>query len=317
VKQPWYSALTFAASLHLALLVSINSRMGSSHVPIVPASPVPEQPFEVSILEPENRLSSRVVSPDPAPLDLSNRPPQPEQPADLPSPHKATNRNHSTPSTTNDVREPSTVGKNQILQGFSALTRPASGPKSGWQVRTSDGGPQGTRPKTGTPGGLGRGAPFRPQGPNIVDRLLRDGMKASDHRLGLGQAGVAIAAIRTAMTGPHAPQRGNASVAVTTDSSGKIIAVSLLHTQPASSEWQHVLAEMKARLLGRKLRVPSKSRGLYMVLAINAEIRRPSGTPAGKFPVQMAGPGVKFDLADLSGKVMRVVNVRAVVERDL
>lgn len=159
-----------------------------------------------------------------------------------------------------------------------------------------------------------------PRKPLAVDHYhsaggLTAGLDAHDRALGLGRGGpVAVEARRVAIT--RGPEVGRATLVVQTDASGEVQSITLGAVWPSVPDWQRVIAALHAALRAKHLRVPPGARGLRITVRVEARQQLPSGSSPGN-GVDFKGAGVGFDLADLSGRVMRVVSARVVGEQVL
>lgn len=133
---------------------------------------------------------------------------------------------------------------------------------------------------------------------------LAAALDAHDRALGLGRGGpVAIEARRAAVTA--GPETGRITLVVETDASGRVRSITPAGARPNAAAWRRVIAQLSAALREKRLRVPPGARGLRVTVRVEAREQSVSGrAPSG------GGLSLSFDVADLSGKVMRVVSAR-------
>ncbi len=147
---------------------------------------------------------------------------------------------------------------------------------------------------------------------------LREHLSDTDVSLGLGYGGPSVAAARDAITSNDAT--GRARLEVEIDQSGLVRTVKVLRTSGRDNEWDLVALTMRKVLLHKKNRIPAGSRGLVLVLQVEAVMRLPSGgegESSTKMRPQGLGIGGEFDVADIGAKPSRVVHARVVGQRVL
>ncbi len=101
---------------------------------------------------------------------------------------------------------------------------------------------------------------------------LVEGLDAADVARGLGRGGPVQSAIAQAARG-DGPVRGSATFSVTIFSDGRVA----VEVASAQTDWSKLVEEIRSAVRSAKVRVPAKSRGLTVVVAVDASVRYPNG----------------------------------------
>lgn len=167
----------------------------------------------------------------------------------------------------------------------------------------------------------GSSAPRREPGidPDLGGKLLRESMDRTNQARGLGFGGPVASAAHQACLSKNAPTEGAATFDVLTGPDGAVISVSVRGTR--GGDWSSVAEVLRSILAGKRLQVPPGAAGVAVAVRVEAKLQLPSGKspndPAVQAEIRGLGVSGTFDLADLSGKVSRIVSARITNERRL
>ncbi len=140
-----------------------------------------------------------------------------------------------------------------------------------------------------------------------ASKVLRDGIRAKDRKLGLDfPGGSAIASvIRDAVRASDAPFDCSSSFVVTVNAQGRVTKVSLNgFTGGSASTWQAVQKSVKAQLAGRAFPLKSSyAKGAMVAVTVRSQVKMPGGGTGRD------GATFSFDVADVAARPTRVVSV--------
>lgn len=137
-----------------------------------------------------------------------------------------------------------------------------------------------------------------------VQHALTDPLHARDLELGLMGDGPVVSALQDTTRQNPSPLAGHAIFAVTIDATGTVLHIGVESSSGDRSAWDEIARDSTAALLQRKLRVPAGSRGLALRIAVDSDMRLPSGAHNAITP---EGLGGRFDISDLGSRPQRVV----------
>ncbi|MEM1034167.1 MAG: hypothetical protein AAF928_08180 [Myxococcota bacterium] len=151
-------------------------------------------------------------------------------------------------------------------------------------------------------------APRREYDEDSGNKLVRDGVREGDKKLGLDFPGRGIIrnAFVTAVYSSDAPYQCTANFSVTVNPKGKITDVSLLgYNGGASSTWAAVRKSAKAQLAGASLVMKSGyAKGAIVGVVLRSEERATSNSGG----VSRDGAGAKFDISEIGSRRTRYVS---------
>jgi hypothetical protein len=148
------------------------------------------------------------------------------------------------------------------------------------------------------------------QDPERAAKLVRELIETADKNKGLGFGGPVVSAARTAALSVDAPSEGAATFEVLTDADGVVTSVRMTDGQPG---WSRAAASLISALRGQKLRIPSGTSGVAVIVRVEARMQLPSGQSSST--PKFGGGGLQFDVADVAAKPSRVVSSRLLSER--
>ncbi|MCU0654041.1 MAG: hypothetical protein MUF64_01715 [Polyangiaceae bacterium] len=309
MSYAFHRALVLAASVHGAALLVVTVRP----TPSLPAPPPAEAPIELSI----EALTPPAPSPPSAPEARD-----PETP-----PAAAAIGPQAAPRAERQVRRDEPEPGPALI---ASVAPPSSAAPLPWAAGSADAEERGRKAVAGLFAGgtwIGGLAPDAapttgeaPRRENRIDpdqagKLLRESMGRADQARGLGFGGPVASAARQASLSRLAPIEGAATFEVLTGPDGRVTSVILRGSR--GGDWGPVVSELRALLAGQRLRVPEGAPGVAVAVRVEAKRQLPSGKAPEASSVELEGLGGKFDLADLSGKVSRIVSARVVDERRL
>jgi hypothetical protein len=311
MSYAFHRALVLAASVHGAALLVVTVRP----TPPAPAPRLAEAPIELSI---------EALTPAPSPPSPLTEARDQETP-----PAAAATGPQVAPRAERQVRrdEPE---PGPALALSASVAPPSSAAPLPWAAGSADAEERGRKAVAGLfAGGTWIGglapdvapttgeAPRREPGidPDKAGKLLRESMGRADQARGLGFGGPVASAARQASLSRLAPIEGAATFEVLTGPDGRVTSVILRGSR--GGDWGPVVSELRALLAGQRLRVPEGAPGVAVAVRVEAKRQLPSGKAPEASSVELEGLGGKFDLADLSGKVSRIVSARVVDERRL
>ena len=134
-------------------------------------------------------------------------------------------------------------------------------------------------PSPSTAQGLGR----------HIDHVLRSGLAEHDRELGLGPEGPVVALVTDLVMQSESAPNTSALLGLRTDANGYTVDVEVREASGETAAWEAVAAELKRKLAGQRLRVPTGSGGVSMQLRVVSRNTLPSG----------ADPGLAIDLFGL------------------
>lgn len=184
------------------------------------------------------------------------------------------------------------------------------------------------------PATTGEAASEQPSPPTPAE-ILRDGLEEHDRALGLGR-GALISAVHDAVSGSAAPDVGNATIEVDSDSEGRVVSARVVSAAAEVASWNAVAQQIMRLMASKSIHPTRDGRGLRTRLRVVAERVLPSGTkyargtgPAlpddacvGQADRRLGGLGRRcstglpagasqgFDVADIGAKPSRVVHVQ-------
>jgi hypothetical protein len=131
---------------------------------------------------------------------------------------------------------------------------------------------------------------------------LRGELARSDQRLGLGPEGPAVAAVKEIVLASATAPNTSALLGVRTDGAGAVIGVEVLEADRDGDEWGRIAERLRQALSGKRLRVPSRSRGVSFQLRVVSRVQLPSGADPG-LAIDLFGMPVKHGEGDKSTKI--------------
>lgn len=138
-------------------------------------------------------------------------------------------------------------------------------------------------------------------------KILRDGVRAQDRKLGLDFPGASAIAsvIRSAVRASDAPFDCTGSFAVTVNAQGRVTQVGLNgYTGGSASTWQAVQKAVKAQLAGRAFPLKSTfAKGAMVSVTVRSQVKMPGGGTGRN------GATLSFDVTDVNARPTRVVSV--------
>jgi len=149
---------------------------------------------------------------------------------------------------------------------------------------------------------------------------LRDALDEGDRALGLGGGGTVVRAVHDAALAVAAIRDGSASIEVTTDAAGRVLAVHAFDVTSDEATWNEVARAIAGALLGRNVRVPPGARGVAVTVRVEVAVRTASGASSGRPVAPVAnsdGVGLGFDVSDMGSRPRSVVHARVLGERRL
>jgi len=150
-------------------------------------------------------------------------------------------------------------------------------------------------------------APKRKVDHQKATKLLRDGMRHKDRKLGLDFPGASAIAsvIRGAVRASDAPFDCSGSFSVAVGPSGRVTRVVLNGYQGGtSSTWQAVQKSVKAQLAGRTFALKTAyAKGALVGVTVRSQMKMPGGGTG------RSGATLSFDVTDVKARPTRVVSV--------
>jgi hypothetical protein len=131
---------------------------------------------------------------------------------------------------------------------------------------------------------------------------LRGELARSDQRLGLGPEGPAVAAVKEIVLASATAPNTSALLGVRADGAGAVIGVEVLEADRDGDEWGRIAERLRQALSGKRLRVPSRSRGVSFQLRVVSRVQLPSGADPG-LAIDLFGMPVKHGEGDKSTKI--------------
>ncbi len=150
-------------------------------------------------------------------------------------------------------------------------------------------------------------APKRKVDRTAATKMLRDGMRHKDRKLGLDFPGASAIAsvIRSAVRASDAPFDCSGSFSVAVGPSGRVSRVVLNGFQGgAASTWQAVRKSVKAQLAGRTFALKTAyAKGAIVGVTVRSQMKMPGGGTGRD------GATLSFDVTDVKARPTRVVSV--------
>jgi hypothetical protein len=113
-----------------------------------------------------------------------------------------------------------------------------------------------------------------------IEASLHDALRDGDVAAGYGAGGPLIGPAEDAARASDTPWNSSATFEVSADASGVITAVHLVDASQAWGPWEKVAARLLGAMRERKLRVPSRGKGVVVTLQVTSHSALPSGAPA-------------------------------------
>lgn len=143
--------------------------------------------------------------------------------------------------------------------------------------------------------------PLLPRAERAPSAVLEAPLAERTANLGLGAGGQVLGIART-VAGAAAPQRGHGTISIETDANGSVTRVG--STSPG---WEAFARDLRAKLAGKRLRVPPGARGVIVRLAVNADV---TGAPPALTGESKAVPCRPQERErDQAGRIDVVLNV--------
>jgi hypothetical protein len=143
---------------------------------------------------------------------------------------------------------------------------------------------------------VARAAPPREMGASGPSRALQDGLREALHdrdvAQGLGVGGPVVTAAEASVRESDVPLNAHAILEATADAQGDVITVRILGESAGRADWEDVASRVREALRGRKLRVPSGSGGVVVMLDVTSRWQLASGHDPD-VEVAVAGQPVK------------------------
>ena len=163
------------------------------------------------------------------------------------------------------------------------------------------------------PGNFHSAAPDAPtpaEAKRVVEKSMKDAMRAQDVAAGLGPEGPVLRALQDATYGGLAPEQGTAVFLAVVDASGSVLDLRLIASNGAEAGWSDTRERAMQALKGKK---PSLRGGgaAELRIAVVSDVRLPSGNTPGA-PVRPGLTSGMFDVTDMSAKPRRIVHARLV-----
>jgi len=137
----------------------------------------------------------------------------------------------------------------------------------------------------------GRAAAEAPPAPASTTGGLIEGLDAADVSRGLGRGGPVRTAIDLAARDADAPLRGNATFSVTIFSDGAVdVQVAGNHT-----DWARLVPAIREAVRKAQVQLPPNSRGLSVVVAVDAKMKYPDGYEPPKKNTVTVQPALAVD----------------------
>lgn len=156
----------------------------------------------------------------------------------------------------------------------------------------------------------------------VASETPRQGAQASmwktardrDTELGLGPEGPVLRALMESTRATSTPTRGRAVFLATADASGAVVSVDVVAYSADGGGWTEAAKQALEALKGKKLRLPSTSKGAELLIEITSDRRMPSGHHAGadvslfNIPLKRGdGPqATRIDIVPLLPKIVQV-----------
>jgi hypothetical protein len=110
-----------------------------------------------------------------------------------------------------------------------------------------------------------------------IEASLRDALHDHDVAMGYGSGGPLIGPAEELTRASETPWNSTATFEVSADANGQITAVRLVDVTEGWGPWQRVAGNLLGALHDRKLRVPSRGKGMVVLLQVASKRALPSG----------------------------------------
>lgn len=135
-----------------------------------------------------------------------------------------------------------------------------------------------------------------------LEQSIETALARRDQRIGLGPEGPAVRAVEALVMQSSTAPSSDATLFVRTDAEGNVVHTEVLAASSDGPEWERIARELARALAGKRMRVPSGSRGVSFRLLVASKEQLPSGAAPG-LEINVLGATLKRGRGDNATKI--------------